>query len=177
MNLKPYQSTYESLQERLDKAFQLINDKGIAAKQRHTCCGSCGIAEFKEDEQYVFYHDQGFDSMIETGAVHLNWDVANVNDIYEALKDSDLLYEHDGDPDKTIEVFQSRTYVEPEFSLEQSYNLWTPEESPENLVAYFGDLLAMFDDCNKPNKEDAKWLQAQLKKHGMTDDLKYLNAL
>ena len=141
-NNQPWKSTYYSLTEKLDKAFKLMNEKGINAKQRHTCCSSCGIAEFKEDEQFAFYHEQGFDNMIESGSVFLTWQVDNINDIYDSLKEADLMYEHDGTSEKTIEVYQSRTYEAPNFSLKEQYELFPPLETKENLLQYWSETLA-----------------------------------
>lgn len=66
--------------ERLDAAFDELNQRGIVARQHWSCCGTCGVAEiwhemqsFEEARGYTFYHWQDSDSAAEYGGLYLNY--------------------------------------------------------------------------------------------------------
>ena len=70
--------------DRLELAFDMLEDKDIVARQNFTCCGSCGateigieIEEFEAHGRpargYVFFHQQDTESAIETGHLYLSY--------------------------------------------------------------------------------------------------------
>jgi hypothetical protein len=74
--------------DRLELAFDMLEDADIVARQNFTCCGTCGAAEISveiEDFEtlgrrargYVFFHQQDTESAVETGELYLSYGAAN----------------------------------------------------------------------------------------------------
>lgn len=70
--------------DRLDKAFDDLEKRGIVCRQDFTCCGNCGVAEIggelEEAESrgirirgYAFYHQQDTERAVEGAGVYLNY--------------------------------------------------------------------------------------------------------
>ena len=70
--------------DRLELAFDMLDDKDIVARQNFTCCGTCGAAEINlEIEEfeaygrrargYVFFHQQDTESAVESGNLYLSY--------------------------------------------------------------------------------------------------------
>ncbi|WP_370172102.1 MULTISPECIES: DUF6891 domain-containing protein [Hyphomonas] len=70
--------------DRLELAFDMLEDKDIVARQNFTCCGSCGATEIgieieefeaygRPARGYVFFHQQDTESAIETGHLYLSY--------------------------------------------------------------------------------------------------------
>lgn len=70
--------------DRLDLAFEKLEDAGIIARQHFTCCGTCGISDMRievdEAEErglkvrgYTFFHQQDTDRAVEGDGLHLNY--------------------------------------------------------------------------------------------------------
>jgi hypothetical protein len=70
--------------DRLDKAFDDLEERGIVCRQDFTCCGNCGVAEIgaelNDAEQrgthvrgYAFYHQQDTEAAIEGQGIYLNY--------------------------------------------------------------------------------------------------------
>jgi hypothetical protein len=57
----------------INKAFKKIRELGIIAKQRWYCCSSCGHGAMSEEFNgaYLFYHEQDYEILKETGVVYL----------------------------------------------------------------------------------------------------------
>ncbi|KAB1978530.1 DUF6891 domain-containing protein [Streptomyces triticiradicis] len=104
--------------ERLTRAFTVLQEAGITARENFTCCRSCGQAEIggeggPDARGFVYFHSQctdsavaghglmllygGFDGSSETTAAIGHETVA-------ALEAVGLPAEWDGDPDRTITV-------------------------------------------------------------------------
>ena len=66
---------------KIDEAFEKLWDLGIVAKKNWTCCQTCGHYEMKEEleelglKNYVFYHDQDNDCLLERGYTHVAYDL------------------------------------------------------------------------------------------------------
>lgn len=70
--------------DRLDKAFEDLEENGIVARQNFTCCQTCGHAEIGDEIQetfkshpvigYTFYHMQDTESAAEGGEVYLAYE-------------------------------------------------------------------------------------------------------
>ena len=70
--------------DRLELAFDMLEDKDIVARQNFTCCGSCGATEIgieieefeaygRPARGYVVFHQQDTESAIETGHLYLSY--------------------------------------------------------------------------------------------------------
>jgi hypothetical protein len=63
--------------DRMDKAFETLNQQGIVARQDFSCCNNCGFTEIYDEVEaaekdrpifgYVFYHLQCTEWVIKTG--------------------------------------------------------------------------------------------------------------
>lgn len=72
--------------DRLDRAFERLEQAGIVARQDFTCCQTCGHAEIGEEiEQarahravrgYTFFHQQDTEGAAEYGSLHLAFGAA-----------------------------------------------------------------------------------------------------
>lgn len=102
--------------DRLDAAFDELNQRGILARHHWWCCQTCGhaampdehdraVGEGKEARGYAFYHVQDTESAVNGGGMYLaygafsNQDGAEVavgNDIVDALRRSGLDPSWDG---------------------------------------------------------------------------------
>jgi hypothetical protein len=81
---------FETDCDKLDKVFNLLEDRGIVARQNFTDCQTCGNFEIKEEIEnfsnnavpigYTFYHEQDTDSAFEYGSLYLS---------YSSIDDSD----------------------------------------------------------------------------------------
>jgi len=73
----------ESDYERVARAFAALNDEGVVARMDFTCCNSCGTTEIDDErtalpeagegyryreEQYVFFHQQDSDRLVDEPA-------------------------------------------------------------------------------------------------------------
>lgn len=107
--------------DRLDKAFDELENEGIVARQNFTCCQTCGHAEIweeieqvKQDSEvsgYVFYHMQDTDRVLEEGRLYLAYGATeNADDaairvaqrITNALRKSGFKVDWNGSLDKRI---------------------------------------------------------------------------
>ncbi|MDQ8205780.1 hypothetical protein [Pelagicoccus sp. SDUM812003] len=69
--------------DRLDLAFQQLEELGIVCRQNFSCCGTCGSGEIwdeieaqekkKKVRGYIFYHMQDTESAVEGGGLYLNY--------------------------------------------------------------------------------------------------------
>ena len=67
--------------DRLDQAFEALNDAGIVARHNFSCCNNCGFTEIRDEIQleevlhpvigYVFYHLQATEAAVENGLLRL----------------------------------------------------------------------------------------------------------
>ena len=86
--------------DRLDRAFALLEKKGIVARQDFTCCQTCGHSEIWDEISeaarkrdiigYTFYHHQDLESMADGGACYLAYG-AKADDENEALKVGNII--------------------------------------------------------------------------------------
>ncbi|MEU1479020.1 DUF6891 domain-containing protein [Streptomyces sp. NPDC001668] len=104
--------------ERLTRAFEALNTRGVIARENFTCCRTCGTAEIgaeraEGDRGFVYFHTQctesaaagqgltllygGFDGSADTTA-------AVGQEVVAALTAVGLSPQWDGDPGKAIEV-------------------------------------------------------------------------
>tara|TARA_R100000365_G_C2747802_1_gene78108 strand:+ start:3556 stop:4251 length:696 start_codon:yes stop_codon:yes gene_type:complete len=111
--------------DRLELAFDMLEDKDIVARQNFTCCGTCGASEIGieiEDFEsfgraargYVFFHQQDTESAVETGNLYLSYGAANNNadvvfldigqEIHDTLKAVGLNVHWDGQLEHRIGV-------------------------------------------------------------------------
>lgn len=74
--------------DRLELAFDMLEDKDIVARQNFTCCGTCGAAEISVEIEefeafgrhargYVFFHQQDTENAIESGSLYLSFGASN----------------------------------------------------------------------------------------------------
>jgi hypothetical protein len=110
--------------DRLDLAFEKLEDAGIVARQHFTCCGTCGVAEMGAEVSeaearglkvrgYVFFHQQDTDSAVEGHGLYLNYGaiedgepkaLAVGREIVAAIESCGLKTNWDGSWDKRIGV-------------------------------------------------------------------------
>ncbi|MET7731578.1 hypothetical protein ABZT02_09430 [Streptomyces sp. NPDC005402] len=104
--------------ERLTRAFEALNTRGVTARENFTCCRTCGTAEIgaqraEGDRGFVYFHTQctesaaagqgltllygGFDGSADTTA-------AVGHEVVAALTEVGLSPQWDGDPGRAIEV-------------------------------------------------------------------------
>ena len=104
--------------ERLTRAFEALNARGVTARENFTCCRTCGTAEIgaeraEGDRGFVYFHSQctesaaaghgltllygGFDGSADTTT-------AVGHEIVAALTAAGLSTQWDGNPDKAVEV-------------------------------------------------------------------------
>ena len=107
--------------DRLDRAFDDLENQGIVARQNFTCCQTCGHAEIWEEiEQvkqdfevkgYAFYHMQDTDRVLEEGRLYLAYGaVDNLDEstiqiaftIAKTMKKHGFMVEWNGSLDKRI---------------------------------------------------------------------------
>jgi hypothetical protein len=75
--------------DRLELAFDMLEDEDIVARQHFTCCGTCGAAEIgiemddfqdlagREPKGYVFFHQQDTESAVESGSLYISYGAAD----------------------------------------------------------------------------------------------------
>ena len=71
--------------DRLQLAFDMLEDENIVARQHFTCCGTCGAAEIgvemddfedmsgRKARGYVFFHQQDTESAVESGSLYISY--------------------------------------------------------------------------------------------------------
>lgn len=111
--------------DKLDAAFAALEQKGIVARQNFTCCSNCGHSEIwgeieeaklkKEVKGYAFYHMQDTERACEGGSLYVKYGavaddqekIAEVGKVIaEALKQSELQVDWNGQPDTAIGIIQ-----------------------------------------------------------------------
>lgn len=111
--------------DRLELAFDMLEDKGIVARQNFTCCGTCGAAEigaeiedyeanYRPARGYVFFHQQDTENVVETGNLYVSYGAANNGtdavflqigqEIFETLKSVGLKVHWDGQLEHRIGI-------------------------------------------------------------------------
>lgn len=74
--------------DRLELAFDMLEDKGIISRQNFTCCATCGASEIATEIEdfeaygrpargYAFFHQQDTESVVDTGHLYLSFGAAN----------------------------------------------------------------------------------------------------
>ena len=107
----------------INKAFRKLRTKGWVARMNFTCCGSCGCAELKskygleDDAKFVFYHQQGNDSLKEHGRTSLVWGgtVKDGGELVDILDEFGLLPVWNGSTSRTIRIHLPNGLVEKVF--------------------------------------------------------------
>lgn len=70
--------------DRLDEAFDELEERGIVCRQNFSCCGTCGSSEIWDEMKatrdagktvrgYTFYHMQDTDSAVDGGGLYLGY--------------------------------------------------------------------------------------------------------
>lgn len=70
--------------DRLDAAFDALDAQGVVCRQNFTCCGTCGVAEIRDELEaldaagcdvrgYAFYHAQDTDAAVDGDGIFLNY--------------------------------------------------------------------------------------------------------
>ncbi len=70
--------------DRLDRAFEDLESRGIVCRQDFSCCGTCGAGEIRTEMEevrekgsyvqgYAFYHVQDTEGAVEDGALYLSY--------------------------------------------------------------------------------------------------------
>lgn len=104
--------------DRLERAFAVLDGRGITAREHFTCCRSCGTgeihAEGRDDARgFVFFHMQGTESAAAGHGLTLYYggfdDSAETTaavgrEVTAVLGDAGLTVEWDGSPDRAIEL-------------------------------------------------------------------------
>lgn len=98
---------------RVFKKLRLAKYGKFVAKQNFLCCGSCAWAElgdkFPDCENIVFYHNQCYESLKETGSVYLQWagDGDAIKNAFIKMDECDVIW--DGDSGTCIKLqFKNR---------------------------------------------------------------------
>lgn len=75
--------------DKLQLAFDMLEDEDIVARQNFTCCGTCGAAEIgtemddhedmstRTPKGYVFFHQQDTESAVESGSLYISYGAAD----------------------------------------------------------------------------------------------------
>lgn len=97
--------TTGSAKQRLDRAFQELRvSHRFIAEADWQCCNTCGVAALPAGtEDFVFYHRQALDNLVDTGGCYLNWG-GRLETIRTALERQGLFVGHDGSEAKKIFV-------------------------------------------------------------------------
>ncbi|HEX6037889.1 DUF6891 domain-containing protein, partial [Longimicrobium sp.] len=108
--------------DRLDRAFEALEERGIVARQNFSCCQSCGSREIwgevDEAEEmgmdvrgHTYYHVQDTEGAVEGGGLHLAYGameeggIVDVGrEIVEVLNAHGLATDWNGSPDLRIHV-------------------------------------------------------------------------
>lgn len=104
--------------DRLERAFAVLDGRGITAREHFACCRSCGMgeirAEGREDARgFVFFHMQGTESAAAGHGLTLYYGgfdesaetAASVGrEVAAVLGEAGLTVEWDGSPDRAIEL-------------------------------------------------------------------------
>ena len=82
--------------DKLELAFDMLEDEDIIARQNFTCCGTCGSAEIgaemddhedmtaRPPKGYVFFHQQDTESAVESGSLYISYGAADATAPAEA---------------------------------------------------------------------------------------------
>ena len=110
--------------DRLDSAFEALEQVGIVARQNFTCCGTCGTAEIWDEigvddavsgskRGYTFFHQQDTERGVDGDGIYLNYGacaedeaaaVAIGHEIVEHLETAGLRTDWDGDLGRRLGV-------------------------------------------------------------------------
>ncbi|MBY0358663.1 MAG: hypothetical protein K2W82_11725 [Candidatus Obscuribacterales bacterium] len=123
-NLEQRTWNYDTDCDKLDNAFSELDSLGIIARQNFSCCQNCGHAEIWDEiesarnEQdvtgYLFYHMEDTERACGKGVLYLAYGAIEDGDpaaltvawqIVEALRQSGLNVEWDGNLEKRIKVY------------------------------------------------------------------------
>jgi hypothetical protein len=91
----------------ISKAFQKLRLKkngGFWAKQRHTCCNTCGWAEAPNMDNIVFYHIQDWDYFKEYKELYLSYK-GNTDKIVKVFEEEGLNVNWNGDTNTKIIIY------------------------------------------------------------------------
>lgn len=102
--------------DRLERAFAVLDGRGITAREHFACCRSCGVSEIQGEGRndargFVFFHLQGTENAAAGHGLMLYYGgfdestettVAVGREVAEALGDAGLTVEWDGSPDRAI---------------------------------------------------------------------------
>jgi hypothetical protein len=108
--------------DRLNQAYEKMNERGIVARQHFACCNNCGVAEIWDEidalspddaaRGYAFYHLQATETAYKSGElviVYASIDEATEDReigemVGQALTEAGLTVKWNGDPTKAIRV-------------------------------------------------------------------------
>ncbi|TXS42625.1 DUF6891 domain-containing protein [Streptomyces sp. OR43] len=104
--------------DRLERAFAVLDGRGITARENFACCRSCGTGEIRgegrEDARgFVFFHVQGTDGAVTGRRLMLYYGgfdesaettTAVGREVAAVLGEAGLTVEWDGSPDRAIEL-------------------------------------------------------------------------
>lgn len=104
--------------DRLERAFAVLDRRGITARENFACCRSCGTGEIRgegrEDARgFVFFHVQGTDGVVAGHRLMLYYGgfdksaettAAVGREVAAVLGEAGLTVEWDGSPDRAIEL-------------------------------------------------------------------------
>ena len=131
-------TTTKEFRKKLTIAFKKLRKLGYFAKQRHTCCNTCGWAEIPDgrDDKAVFYHLQDNDSLLSNDSkLNLSWS-GNHEEIIGVLKSVGIEASCENPPYKKIVCLTGNPDLSP--SVQQSIilkqNGFTPEEITQMLA-------------------------------------------
>ncbi|MFF0448368.1 DUF6891 domain-containing protein [Streptomyces sp. NPDC004609] len=117
--------------ERITRAFDVLEDAGITAREDFTCCLSCGTSEIGSEGSpgargFVFFHSQGVEGAVETGSLSLYYGgfdgsedttAAIGREVAAAVAGEGLRVEWNGLPDRAVEVkLDWRKRIDPDMS-------------------------------------------------------------
>tara|TARA_B110000858_G_C17751207_1_gene449768 strand:+ start:479 stop:1144 length:666 start_codon:yes stop_codon:yes gene_type:complete len=167
-DLNPHQSNYWTFMPRVNLLFDYLRDHGINAMQRDDRIDN------QDERPHVYYREESWGiTMMETGVLYLNYDMDAIPVLMEGCKEYDILYDWDEDPDNAFQIYQSKSWVEYEFSLEEDWQEHTGN-NPEVLRGMIDDTLSCCDDVEDwSNDENNQFLMRAMTILKMDDDLEY----
>ncbi|MBF9069999.1 DUF6891 domain-containing protein [Streptacidiphilus fuscans] len=102
--------------ERITRAFDALEERGITAREHFTCCRSCGQAEIGAEAEpgsrgFVYFHSQSAEGAASGGALHLHYGGFDGSEqttrgigaeVVAALEQVGLSPEWEGDPSQAV---------------------------------------------------------------------------
>jgi hypothetical protein len=167
--LQPHQSNYWTFMPRVNLLFDYLRANGINAMQRDD------RIDEKDERPHVYYGEESWGiTMMEKGFLRLHYDVDAIPILIEGCKECDILYDWNEDPDETFVIYQSKSWIEYEFSIEEDWQEYGLNHI-DSLKGTVQDWVACaHDDVDEwADDENNQFIMRAMTILKMDDDLKY----